>query len=107
MDLEEEMEEWPFRMGGGGGGGPAGVRDELEEEDDEMEEEEGGGGGLPTRLWDSEAAELWTRYGGGGGGASRPPLRDPREGTWGAVGITHKHKWSGWHERCYSLDYNN
>lgn len=57
MDLEEEMEEWPFRMGGGGGGGPAGVRDELEEEDDEMEEE-GGGGGLPTRLWDSEAAVL-------------------------------------------------
>lgn len=83
MDLEEEMEEWPFRMGGGGGGGPAGVREE--EDDDETEEEEGGGGGLPTRLWGSEVTELWTRYGGGGGGASRPPLRDPRGGTWGAV----------------------
>lgn len=57
MDLEEEMEEWPFRIGGGGGGGPAGVR----EEDDETEEEVGGGGGLPTRLWGSEVAELWTR----------------------------------------------
>lgn len=78
MDLEEEMEEWPFRMGGGGGGGPAGVR---EEEDETEEEEEGGGGGLPTRLWGSESAELWTRYGGGGGGASRPPLRDPDGGT--------------------------
>lgn len=79
MDLEEEMEEWPFRMGGGGGGGPAGVREEEEEE------EEGGGGGLPPRLWVSDVAELWTRYGGGGGGASRPPLRDPSGGTWGAV----------------------
>lgn len=58
MDLEEEMEEWPFRMGGGGGGGPAGVR---EEEEDEMEEEEGGGGGLPTRPWASDVTELWTR----------------------------------------------
>lgn len=58
LDLEEEMEEWPFRMGGGGGGGPAGVR---EEEEDEIEEEEGGGGGFPPRLWDSEVAELWTR----------------------------------------------
>lgn len=47
LDLEEEMEEWPLRMGGGGGGGPAGVRDE---EEDEMEEEEGGGGGFPPRL---------------------------------------------------------
>lgn len=47
MDLEEEMEEWPFRMGGGGGGGPAGVREE--EEEDSEEEEEGGGGGFPTR----------------------------------------------------------
>lgn len=53
MDLEEEMEEWPLRMGGGGGGGPAGVREE--------EEEEGGGGGLPPRLWASDVAELWTR----------------------------------------------
>lgn len=59
MDLEEEMEEWPFRMGGGGGGGPAGVREEEDEETEE--EEEGGGGGLPTRLCDSDAAELWTR----------------------------------------------
>lgn len=84
MDLEEELEEWPFRMGGGGGGGPAGVR-----EDDEMEEEEGGGGGLPARLWGSEIAELWPRYGGGGGGASRPPLRDPEWGTWGAALTTH------------------
>lgn len=58
LDLEEEMEEWPFRMGGGGGGGPAGVR---EEEEDEMEEDEGGGGGFPPRVWDSEVAELWTR----------------------------------------------
>lgn len=69
-------------MGGGGGGGPAGVR---EDDEDEMEEEEGGGGGLPTRLRDSEIAELWPRYGGGGGGASRPPLRDPGWGTWGAA----------------------
>lgn len=88
MDLEEEMEEWPFRMGGGGGGGPAGVR---EEEEDETEEEEEGGGGLLTRMWGSEVTELWTRYGGGGGGASRPPLRDPRGGTWGAVWTTHTH----------------
>lgn len=58
MDLEEEMEEWPFRMGGGGGGGPAGVR---EEDDDTEEEEEGGGGGLLTRPCGSEAAELWMR----------------------------------------------
>lgn len=57
IDLEEEMEEWPFRMGGGGGGGPAGVR----EEEDEMEEEEGGGGGLPTRPWASDVTELWMR----------------------------------------------
>lgn len=55
MDLEE-MEEWPFRIGGGGGGGPAGVREEKEEG-----EGEGGGGGFPTRLWDSEATELWLR----------------------------------------------
>lgn len=74
-------------MGGGGGGGPAGVR---EEDDDKEEEEEGGGGGLPTRLWDS-GVELWMRYGGGGGGASRPPLRDPGGGTWGAVWKTHTH----------------
>lgn len=53
LDLEDDMEEWPFRMGGGGGGGPAGVREE-----EEMEE---GGGGFPTRLWESELAELWTR----------------------------------------------
>lgn len=86
IDLEEEMEAWPFRMGGGGGGGPAGVR---EEEDDETEEEEGGGGGFPTRLRESETAELFPRYGGGGGGASRPPLRAPEEGTWGAVQTTH------------------
>lgn len=58
LDLEEEMEEWPFRMGGGGGGGPAGVR---EEDDEREEEEEEGGGGLPTRLSGSEATELWTR----------------------------------------------
>lgn len=58
LDLGDEMEEWPFRMGGGGGGGPAGVR---EEEEEEMEEEEGGGGGFPPRLWESEVAELWMR----------------------------------------------
>lgn len=57
MDLEEEMEEWPFRMGGGGGGGPAGVREEEEEDETEEEEE----GGLPTLLWGSEGTELWTR----------------------------------------------
>lgn len=83
MDLEEELEVWPLRMGGGGGGGPAGVREE--EEEDEREEEESGGGGLPTRFRDSEMAELWPRYGGGGGGASRPPLREPTEGAWGAA----------------------
>lgn len=57
LEREDEVEEWPFRMGGGGGGGPAGVR----EEEEETEEEEGGGGGFPTRLWGSELAELWTR----------------------------------------------
>lgn len=83
MDLEEELEVWPLRMGGGGGGGPAGVREE--EDDREEEEEEWEGSGLPTRFRDSEIAELWPRYGGGGGGASRPPLREPTEGACGAA----------------------
>lgn len=57
----------------------------MREEEEEVRMEEEGGGGFPTRLWDSDGAELFMRYGGGGGGASRPPLRDPEWGTWRAA----------------------